>query len=172
MADKLVTAVKKSRADVWSAFKKGISLQGYKYYQPHQEIKYRYPAPGSVALDDNDKRHLEKVDWKTPYKNTNYYVRPTTPLPDDEDPAVTTNHISAIPHFDGSHPRFAKYEQAVLDAAVPELKSTVMHPELEVGSDALKDHLWGEWNAQADYFEEVREQISPGTLDFDDAYNQ
>jgi len=97
MADKLVNAVKKSRADVWSAFKKSISLQGYKYYQPPQEIKYRYPAPGSVALDEADKRFQEKLDWKTPYKNTNYYVRPTEPLPDDEDPAITTNHISGIP---------------------------------------------------------------------------
>lgn len=74
MADKLVSAVKKSRADVWKAFKKGISIQGYKYYEPPQEVKYRYPAPGSVMLDPADKRFL-KLDWKTPYKSTNYYVR-------------------------------------------------------------------------------------------------
>ena len=123
-------------------------------------------------LDDNDTRHLEKITWKTPYKNTNYYVRPTTPLPDDEDPAITTNYISAIPSYDGSHPRFGKYDQAVLDAATPQLKSTVMHPELELGSEALRDHLWGEWEAQAENFEEVREAIGAGTLDFDDAYNQ
>lgn len=47
-----------------------------------------------------------------------------------------------------------------------------MHPELELGSEALRDHLWSEWNKQADYFEEVRELISPGTLDLDDAYTQ
>lgn len=74
MADKIVNAVKKTRADVWGAFKRGISIQGYKYYEPPQEIKYRYPAPGSVQLDQSDKRHL-KLDWKTPYKSTNYYVR-------------------------------------------------------------------------------------------------
>jgi hypothetical protein len=172
MADKLVNAVKKSRADVWSAFKKGISIQGYKYYQPHQEVKYRYPAPGSVALDENDKRHLEKIDWKTPYKNTTYYVRPTTPLPDDEDPAITTNYTSAIPNLDNSHPRFGKYDQAISDTALPEIKSTVMDPELEVGSDALKEHLWGEWEKQGEYWVEARELLSGGTMDFDDAYNQ
>jgi len=47
-----------------------------------------------------------------------------------------------------------------------------MHPELEVGSEALKDHLWGEWEKQAEYFEEVRDQIAPGTLDLEDIYNQ
>ena len=172
MADKIVKAVKKSRAGVWSAFKKGVSLQGYKYYDAPQEIKYRYPAPGSVALDEADKRFQTKLDWKTPYKNTNYYVRPTEPLIDYEDPAITQAYVSSIPQFDGKHPRFGSYDQAVLDSAIPELKAKLMSPELEVGSEALKEALWADWDMQAELTAGNRDLLGPGTADLEDIYNQ
>jgi hypothetical protein len=45
--DKLALKLNRKRLNWWDAFKKGISIQGYDYYKPPAEIKYRYPAPGS-----------------------------------------------------------------------------------------------------------------------------
>ena len=47
MTSKIVNAVKKGQKDMWSAFKAGISIKGYHYYEAPEEIKYRYPAPGA-----------------------------------------------------------------------------------------------------------------------------
>lgn len=58
MADKIFKAAKKARLDAWGAFKRGINLHGYEYYKPPDEIKYRYPAPGSCPLDANDHHHM------------------------------------------------------------------------------------------------------------------
>lgn len=68
MVDRIVKTVKKGRADAWDAFKKALSITGYKYYVPPAEVKYRYPAPGSCALDVEDHPNLYKNNWKTPFR--------------------------------------------------------------------------------------------------------
>jgi hypothetical protein len=172
MADKIVRAVKKSRADVWSSFKKGISITGYKYYKPPAEIKYRYPAPGSCALDNTDHRHMYRLDWKTPFRQSDYNVRSKELQFADDDPRSATNYVAAIPEFDGSHKRFGGYDQAWLDKAIPDSPSQVMYPELTDGSEALKDELWSAWGNQAEAQAYVREHHAPGLLDLDDTYQQ
>jgi hypothetical protein len=71
----IVNTVKIARADAWSAFKAGISIRGYKYYEPPKELKYRYPAPGSCPHDVEDYPHLYKNDWKTPFRQSEYNIR-------------------------------------------------------------------------------------------------
>jgi hypothetical protein len=71
----IVNTVKKARADAWSAFKAAISIKGYKYYVPPKELKFRYPSPGSCPLDVEDYPHLYKLDWKTPFRYSEYNVR-------------------------------------------------------------------------------------------------
>lgn len=124
---------------MWGAFKKGISITGYRYYKPHDEVKYRYPAPGSCALDNVDHTHMYKLDWKTPFRQSEYNIRAIELRYDDDDPRQATNYVAKIPAFDGSHSRHGAYEQAALDSASPKLKSQLMHPELAPGSEALKD---------------------------------
>ena len=172
MADKIVNAVKKSRADMWGAFKKGISITGYKYYKPPPELKYRYPAPGSCALDGGDHRHMYKLDWKTPFRTSEYNVRMIELRYDDDDPRLATNYHASLPQWDASHPRFGKYDQDALDSAIPEVKTQELHPELPTGSEALKDELWASWGNQADHQEAVQLYSAPGQLDLDDAYCQ
>lgn len=172
MADKIVNAVKKSRADVWSSFKKGISITGYKYYKPHDEVKYRYPAPGSCALDNVDRRHMYKLDWKTPFRVSEYNVRSQELRYDDDDPRTAANYVAAIPEFDGDHPRFGKYDQWSLDSAIPEVKSGIIHQELDMQSSDLKDELWSGWNKYADVQEDTIVNFAPGQNDLDDAYCQ
>lgn len=60
-----------------------MNLKGYNYYKIPPELKYRYPAPGSVALDKQSYPHLFKKHWKTPYRESPYNIqkkerRPTT----------------------------------------------------------------------------------------------
>jgi len=68
MVDRIIKTVKKGRADAWDAFKKTLSITGYKYYVPPVEVKYRYPAPGSCALDVEDHPNLYKNNWKIPFR--------------------------------------------------------------------------------------------------------
>jgi hypothetical protein len=51
-----------------------LSITGYKYYVPPPEVKYRYPAPGSCALDVDDHPNLYKNNWKTPFRQSDYNV--------------------------------------------------------------------------------------------------
>lgn len=71
--DKLATAVNRTRLNWWDAFKKGINIKGYEYYKPPGEIKYRYPAPGSCPIDDED--HPYNEHYKTPFKASHYNIR-------------------------------------------------------------------------------------------------
>lgn len=52
--EKIATKVNKTRLNWWEAFKLFINMQGYEYYKPPPELKYRYPAPGSVPLSQEN----------------------------------------------------------------------------------------------------------------------
>jgi hypothetical protein len=114
MADKIVTLVKKGRADVWEAFKKGISITGYKYYQPPPAIKYRYPAPGSCALDVEDHPNLYKNDWKTPFRMSEYNIQKQEWSERWDDPAVAERLISKMPYFNPEDRLSGKYDKIAL----------------------------------------------------------
>ena len=85
MVDRVITAGKKARRDAWAAFKTGLQIKGYKYYQPPEQIKYRYPAPGSCPLDVADHPNLYKNDWKTPFRNSDYNIQKVEWSYDDDD---------------------------------------------------------------------------------------
>ena len=52
----------------------GINLKGYNYYKPPPELKYRYPAPGSHAIDRESYPNVFKKHWKTPYRESPYNI--------------------------------------------------------------------------------------------------
>lgn len=70
-----VGKVKQSRENMWNSFKAFCRLRGYKYYDIPKELKYRYPAPGSVPHTQADKPHLYKLHYKTPFKESHYNIR-------------------------------------------------------------------------------------------------
>lgn len=70
MVDRVLNKITKARPEMWSAFKGTFKIKGYEYYQPPAEIKYRYPAPGSCAIDETDKFNLYKQDWKKPFRTS------------------------------------------------------------------------------------------------------
>jgi len=110
MVDRVVKAVKRSRADMWDAFKRGISITGYRYYDIPAEIKYRYPAPGSCDLGVEDHPNLYKNDWKTPFRMSDYNISKIEQTTRDDDPASAENCHSYVPTFDPSHPMKGKYD--------------------------------------------------------------
>lgn len=73
--DKIIRKVKSVRYNLWEDFKKFMSLPGYKYYKGPPELKFRYPAPGSVARTQKDKPGLFKHDYKTAFTDSAYDIR-------------------------------------------------------------------------------------------------
>lgn len=73
--DKIAGKINQTRLNWWEALKLGMSIKGYEYYKAPPELKYRYPAPGSSPLDENDHPHLYKKHWKTPYRESNYNIQ-------------------------------------------------------------------------------------------------
>lgn len=74
--NKVIRRVKQTRENCWEAFKSTVRLRGYEYYKPPPEVKYRYPAPGSVPQTPEDKPNLYKNHWKTSFKDSELNIRP------------------------------------------------------------------------------------------------
>ena len=102
--DKIVKAVKRSRADAWDAFKRGISITGYRYYDIPPEIKYRYPAPGSCPMSVEDHPNLYKNDWKLPFRVSEYNIAKIEMRIEDDDPRQNVQYHAFLPEFDPSDP--------------------------------------------------------------------
>ena len=75
MVDKIVKKVVETRKNWYEAFRLGVNIKGYEYYKSPGEIKYRNPAPGSVALDEVSQPHLFKKHWKMPFRESPYNIR-------------------------------------------------------------------------------------------------
>ena len=105
MAKRLLNFVKKGHADMWHAFKEGSRPAGYYYYEGRpdthgsmpEQLKYRFPAPGSCPLDEIDHPNLYDNDWKLPYRNSVHNIRPIELKYEDEDPRMNVNYISDKP---------------------------------------------------------------------------
>lgn len=96
--DKVLAKVSQTRLNWYQAIKGGLLIKGYEYYTPPAEIKYRYPAPGSVPHDQGDHPHLYKKHWKTPYRESPYNIQKKEKIiTDDENCEV---YVSSIPEFD------------------------------------------------------------------------
>ena len=113
MTDKILKAAQRARMNAWTSFKAGINLHGYEYYKPPAEVNYRYPAPGSCPLDEDDHPNLYKNDWKTPFRQSEYNIQKIEMVFDDEDPRQAENYISNIPGFDATSGRAANYDYKV-----------------------------------------------------------
>jgi hypothetical protein len=72
--DKVTTKLNLTRLNWWSAFKQSLNIKGYDYYKHPDELKYRYPAPGSCPKLPEDHPNLYKQHWKTPYRDSPYNI--------------------------------------------------------------------------------------------------
>ena len=104
MVDKLLNKARKTRKNWFEAFRMSVSVKGHYYYDIPEEIKYRYPAPGSCPLDKSDHPNLYKKHWKTPFRESPYNIRQKEKT---YTTAENTDHfIEQIPSFDAASSEF------------------------------------------------------------------
>lgn len=73
--DKVIHKVKSVRHNWWKDLKGFMRLKGYHYYEAPKELKFRYPAPGSVPRNETDRPNLYKNDYKTAFYESEYDIR-------------------------------------------------------------------------------------------------
>jgi len=168
--DKLKNFALKAQKDAWVAMKGTYKIKGYEYYEMPQELKYRYPAPGSCAMDPDDHFNLYKDDWKRPFRQSEYNIRAIELQYDDDDPRQARSYISKPPPtFDPSHKREGHYDQAVLNEAIPECKSEVFDND---NLDEMQKELLAGFEDTQNQMKLLRQDFAPGQQDYDDDYNQ
>ena len=172
MADKVVKFASKTRKDLWQAFKTGISIKGYHYYQAPEGVKYRYPAPGSCSLDKMDHPNLYKNDWKEPFRTSDYNTQKIEMQYDDEDERQAENYISGRPHLDASHKREGKYDQTILNEHEPNVRGEVLYEDQDITSDDFRKELWKEFDDRQNQMDLLRKDFAPGQHYYYDDYNQ
>ena len=101
MVDKISAKVQTSTKNWWNAVKFGYNIRGYNYYKAPPEIKYRYPAPGSIKPHKSFARRLYKEDWKTSWRNSPHNIRPKFNQWDDEEGSgAEYNRSGDLEHVD------------------------------------------------------------------------
>ena len=148
--NKLKSKLTATRKDAWSAFKGGLKIKGYEYYQPPAAVKYRYPAPGSCALDETDKFNLYKADWKMPFRTSQFNIQKIEHTYHDDDPREAMTYVSHDTGLDANRARHGLYDQAILDEATPVLKENAkigIH-DGDVHSEELRSELWAGFERQ------------------------
>lgn len=81
--DKIINRIKSTRRNMWSDFKKFMKPEGYKYYEMPKELKFRYPAPGSVPRTQEERPNTFKPNWKTPWRDSVHNIRKKPLLEND-----------------------------------------------------------------------------------------
>jgi hypothetical protein len=131
--DKVLGKVNQTRLNWYQALKNGMNLKGYGYYKPPAELKYRYPAPGSVPHDEVDHPHLYKKHWKTPYRESPYNIQKKDKIiPDDVNVEVSA---SSFPEFDPTN----YYDNLILREQLPQYSDKKALYDKEETLDDLKD---------------------------------
>lgn len=164
--DKVLAKVSQTRLNWYQAIKGGLLIKGYEYYQPPAEIKYRYPAPGSVPHDQGDQPHLYKKHWKTPYRESPYNIQKKEKfITDDENVEV---YVSSIPEFDPTN----QYDQLLLRE---HLASTggkkQMFDQETMSMEEKKNELWAAFEEQPKIMNTIAHDYAPYQWDLDQDYN-
>ena len=164
MVDKVVKRANQTRKNWYDAFKMGLSIKGYEYYQPPAEIRYRYPAPGSVNLDDSSYPHLFKKHWKTPFRDSHFNIRvKEKQLTMEEN---TQHHISALVEFDPvTEPHYAGQQKPEVD----DLEIVGDHGPLD-SEESLKE-LWAEFDDTPQVMFKMNRDYTHAHNDLDHEYN-
>jgi len=107
--DKIVRKIKSVRYNMWEDFKNFLRIPGYNYYKMPKELKFRYPAPGSVPRTQDDRPNIYKVDWKTSYRDSPLNIRPKALIDEDRYGGnVTTLHHTTKTTLDPNNPGHAE----------------------------------------------------------------
>lgn len=163
--DKVLTKLNQTRQNWWQAFQLGINLKGYTYYQPPKEIKYRYPAPGSVAQDTQSYPHLFKSHWKTPYRESNYNIQKkekrTSPLEEFD------YYVAEKPQLDPNDYIHA----GILHDQIPDYSNyKLMNNDQDKSYEEKRDELWQVFESTEKMMNEHNHNNCPWEWDLDQEY--
>jgi hypothetical protein len=138
---------------------------------PPKEVMYRYPAPGSVPLDEDDHHNLYKLDWKLPFRDSEYCISNQELVYDDDDPRQAENFVSHYPKFNTAGKR-GFYDQRILDEQKPEGGQTeIFTRDYDLNSDEIKKELWAAFEKAPEELAEISRDYVPGLNNIEDAYN-
>ncbi len=145
---RVVRKIKETRHNWWEGLKFFCRLRGYKYYKPPKELKYRYPAPGSVPHTQEDKPHLYKLDYKTPFRDSQFNIR-EKPL--ESGVFENERHWSEFEGWDESNP----YEKARADyprlTKFIDTQGVCLEKELfMLGEEEQVEALWEDFQEKID----------------------
>lgn len=165
MVDKLVKTVSTTRKNWYEAFKMSVNIKGYEYYEMPEEIRMRYPAPGSVPHDKDSYPHLYKKHWKTPFRDSNYNIRHKEKV---VDPEVNTKHyISGLVEWDmEKEPQIAGQQKPRTD----DLQLSTDHPPLD--SEEMVKELWDSFEDQNEQMRLLQVNYSPYVVPYAQDYDQ
>ena len=164
--DKVLGKVNQTRLNWYQAFKNGVNLKGYGYYKPPQELKYRYPAPGSVPHDEVDHPHLFKKHWKTPFRESPYNIQKKEKIiPDDVNVELSA---SSFPEFDPNN----YYDNLILREQLPQYSEKKPLYGQDETLDDLKEELWAAFEAQPKIMKIMARDYAPYQLDLNEDYDQ
>lgn len=163
--EKIVQKVSVTRKNWYEAFKMACNIKGYEYYQYPDEIRYRYPAPGSVALDETSYPHLFKKHWKTPFRDSPYNIRrKEKKITMAEN---TKNYISGIAKWD---PITEPYAAGLPQPRTDDLIVSTEHPPLD--SEEMVSELWKDFAAGPAILKDLHHNESMYFGDYSMDYNQ
>ena len=168
MVDKLVKRAYKARDNWWTAVKAGVNLHGYYYYDIPKNLAYRYPAPGSCALDEVSYPHLFKKHWKTPFRNSPFNIRPKEKVMPLEENA--TNYVQSIPEFDPETP--SGREQLLQFQPNKEHLNLAVEEGMSLDSPEMLQMIWDANESRAENVEYDRHNYNAYTNDIDHDYDQ
>ena len=141
------------------------NIKGYEYYQAPDEIRYRYPAPGSVALDETSYPHLFKKHWKTPFRDSPYNIRrKEKKITMAEN---TKNYISSITKWD---PVAQPIEAGLPQPRTDDLIVSSDHPALD--SEEMVSELWKDFAAGPAILKDLHHNESMYFGDYSMEYKQ
>ena len=171
MSAGVVQQIKQTRHNWWESFKVFCRLKGYKYYKPPPELKYRYPAPGSVGLDVDHNPQLYKMKWKTPFESSVYNIREKYTYPDHKS---FDTIASPARGFEEDDPLGEHYKTMPLRDPTSELEKSTVDPNsfLDMDEDDLSALLQEGHEQYAAANDEVNSESHPFHLSYlDEVYN-
>lgn len=164
MVDKVVARANLTRKNWYEAFKMGMMIKGYEYYEIPGEIRYRYPAPGSVALDSKSYPHLFKKHWKTPFRDSHFNIRQQEKQLTIEE--NTDHYISGLVEYDPvTEPHKAGEQKPKTDDLI-----VVEHPPLD--SEEMVAELWADFDKNPEKIHVLKRDYAPYAFQTNDDYNQ
>jgi hypothetical protein len=160
MANRVVKKVYEVRNNWYAAFCQGIALKGYEYYKIPENIKYRYPAPGSVPHDEVSYPHLFKKHWKTPFRDSHFNIRAKEhQLTLEEN---TRTYITGFPDMTGTH---------LEGAQKPSLEGLTLNDDLPLDHPDKLAALRADFAAAPEQMNSINKNYSNYHGDLDAEYN-